>query len=128
MPVLTLIRRPHLAAQGVHHELQPVTDAQHGQPQLEQARIRRRRVFVIDRPRRAGEHNAHRRVALDLVKRGRAGQHHRKDILFADAARDELRILRAEVEDDDGLVKAWIGFPRMSFSNRMLCVKRMCIP
>ena len=43
------------------------------------------------------------RVALDFIELGRAGQHDGKNILFADAARDELRILRAKVEDDDGL-------------------------
>ena len=110
MPILALIRRPDLAAQRVHHELQPVTDAKHGQPQLEHARIRRRRIFVVDRPRRAREHNPSRSAALHLIKRSRAGEHHRKNILFADAARDELRILRAKVEDYDGLIKSGLGF------------------
>ena len=55
------------------------------------------------------------RVALDFVERSGAGQHDGENVLFADAARDELRILRAKVEDDDrlvkdGLVKDGLGF------------------
>jgi hypothetical protein len=41
---------------------------------------------------------------------GVAGKHDREDFLFADAARDELRILRAKVEDDDCLIQRGLGF------------------
>ena len=71
--ILPLIRRAHLAAQRVHHELQSVTDPQHRQPQFEDSRIRRRRIFVIHGPRRAREHNADGRIAAHLVQRGSAG-------------------------------------------------------
>src|ERR1035441_1390500 len=43
------------------------------------------------------------RVAVDFVERSGAGQDDGEDVLFADTARDELRILRAKVEDDDRL-------------------------
>ena len=42
-------------------------------------------------------------VAANFFPCGRAREHHREDILFTDAARDELRILRPEIEDYDGL-------------------------
>jgi hypothetical protein len=101
--VLALVGRPHLAAERVHHELQPVTNAEHRYAQIEDAPVRGRGIFVVDRPGCSREHNAYGRAVLDLVERGRAGQHDGKNILFADAARDELGILRAKVEDDDGL-------------------------
>ena len=105
MAVLALVRRTHFSAEGVHHELQSVADAEHGQAQLEDARVGGGRVFVVDRPRGSREHDADGRVAFDLVELGRAGEDDGKNILFTNAARDELRVLRAKVEDDDGLVK-----------------------
>ncbi len=41
--VFALLRRAHLAAQRVHHELQPIADTEHGQSQLEDARVGGRR-------------------------------------------------------------------------------------
>ena len=103
MTVLALVGGAHLAAQRVHHELESVADAKHGQAQLEHARIGGRRVGVIHRRGPAGKNDACRRVAANFFQRGGAGKHDGKDILFTDAARDELGILRAEIEDDDGL-------------------------
>ncbi len=59
-PYSRFVRRTHLAAERVHHELQSVADAKHRHAQLEHARIGGRRVFVIDRPRRARENDARR--------------------------------------------------------------------
>ena len=42
-------------------------------------------------------------MRLNFAQRRRAGQHHGEDILLADAARNQLRILRPEVQDDDCL-------------------------
>ena len=55
------------------------------------------------------------RVAANLVEGGVEGQNDGKDFVFADAARDELGVLRSEVEDDDclveqGLVRLRLGF------------------
>ena len=101
--VLALVGGAHLAAQLVHHELQAVADAQHRQSEMQDALVGRRRIGVIHGRRPARQHNARGRVALDFVERGGAGQDDGEDVLFADAARDELRILRAKVEDDDRL-------------------------
>ena len=101
--VLALVGGADFAAQLVHHELQAVADAQHRQSKMQDALVGRRRVGVIDGRRPARQHDARRRIALDLVERCGAGQHDGEDVLFADAARDELRILRAKVEDDDRL-------------------------
>ena len=112
MSVLTLLGRAHLTAERMHHKLQSVADAKHGQAKLEDASIGRRRVFVVDRPRRARQNNATRRITLDLVERGRAGQHDGENILFANAACDQLRVLRTKVENDDGFAELGLGFHR----------------
>ena len=101
--ILALVGGANFSAQGVHHELKPVTDAEHGYAQFEHAWVRGRRVGVIHRGRAAGKNDADRGIAANFFQAGGAGEHHRKDVLFADAARDELGILRAKVEDDDGL-------------------------
>ena len=101
--VFALFRRTHLAAERVHHELQSVADAKNGHAQLEDARVGGRRVFVVDRPWRARENDAGGRVGLDLGEFRRARQHDGKNILLADAARDQLRVLCAEIKNDDGL-------------------------
>ena len=58
MAVLALVGGANLATQGVHHELEPVTDAEHGQAQFEHAPVRGRRVGVIHRRGSAGKNDA----------------------------------------------------------------------
>ena len=101
--VLALVGGAHFAAQLVHHELQAVADAEHRQSEMQDAVVGRRRVGVIDRRWPARQYDARRMIALDLVQRSVARQDDGEDVEFADAARDELRILGAEVEDDDRL-------------------------
>ncbi len=101
--VLALVGRPHLSAQLVHHELQPIADAENRQAEVQHPLVCRRRVSVIYRRRPAREHNPAGVVALDFFQGCGARQDDGEDVLFADAARDELRILRAKVEDDDRL-------------------------
>ena len=102
--VFALVGRAHFSAERVHHELQPVADAEHGQRRgRRRAGSATRSVFVIDRRRAAGENDSNRRVASNFFERGVAGKDDGEDVLFADAARDQLRILRPEVEDNDRL-------------------------
>ncbi len=101
--VLALVGGAHFAAQLVHHELQAVADAQHRQSEVQDALVRWRRIGVVDGRRPAGQHDAGRMIAFDFVEGRVAGKDDGEDVLFADAARDELRILRAKVEDDDRL-------------------------
>ena len=91
------------AAERVDHELQPVADAEHGHAEFEDVLIGVGRAFVVDGERPPGENDAYGRVAANLGERGVEREDDREDLVFADAARDELRILRAKVEDDDGL-------------------------
>ena len=80
-----------------------VADSEHRNAQLEDSGISGRSIFVIDRRWTAGKNDADRRITSNLIKLAIAGKNDGEDILFADAARDELRILRAKVEDNDGL-------------------------
>src|SRR5205823_1554870 len=84
-------------------ELQTVADAEHRLVIVEDAVVNVWRIGVIDRTWAAAQDYAGRIVALDLVPGCIARQHDGEDVEFADATRDQLCVLRAEVEDDDGL-------------------------
>ncbi len=101
--VLALNGGSHFASERMHHVLQPVAYAEHGQAHAEHSRVGERRVFIVDRRRAPGQNDAHRQVAAEFFERHRAGKHDGEDMQFADPTRDELGILRAKVEDDDGL-------------------------
>ena len=110
--VLALGARANLAAEIVHDEVQAVADAKHGQAQLEHGGVGHGRVSVIYRRGTAGEDDAEWLVGLDFRKWGSTGKNDGKDVLFADAAGNQLRILRAEVKDNDCLgvhVLVWQG-------------------
>src|SRR5215472_15853897 len=103
MPILAFWSGPHLSAQLVRHEVKSVTDAQDWVPERKHSLIGRWRIGVIHRARTARQHDSRRPIALDLINRSGAGQDHREDALFADAACNKLGVLRTEVEDYDGL-------------------------
>ena len=111
----------HLAAQMMRDELQPVADAENGHAQIEHLRIGGRRVRVVHRAGAARQHDADRLVRLNFFKGGGAGQHSGKDVLFADAARDQLRVLRAKVQNDDRLGVHVTCYPELF---RSLCLRR----
>ena len=83
--------------------MQPIADAQHRHAQIEELGVGRRRVRIIDRRRAAGEDEAERLERLDFGEGRGAGQHDGEDVLFANPPRNQLRILRTEIEDDDCL-------------------------
>ncbi len=115
MTVLALRRRAHLAAQVMHDEVQPVANAERRHAHRQHARVGIRRVGIVHRRRPARKNQADRLVGFDFAQRRSAGQHHGKNILLADAARNQLRILRSEIEDDDGLgvhAPVWQGAGR----------------
>ena len=103
MAVLALDAGAHLAAQVMDDEVQPVANAQHRHSQRKQLWVGCRRVRIVHRRRPAGEDKPQRLQRLDLSDGRGAGQHHGEDILLANAPRDQLRVLRTEIEDDDSL-------------------------
>ena len=103
MAVLALGAGTDFASELVRDEVQAVADAEHRQAECEHAIIGWRSVMIVNGRGSPAQNNAGRPVALDFTQRGGAGQDDRKYFKFADAARNELRVLRAEVENDDGL-------------------------
>src|SRR5256885_17245498 len=101
MPVLAMFSGFDLATKCVRHELQAVANSEHGKSQLKYAWIGTGRVFVIDGRRPSGKNDPHRRIFLDVFNFRIAGENGGKDVLFADAACDQLRILRPKVEDNN---------------------------
>jgi hypothetical protein len=93
--------RFHAAAEVMHDELQSIADAEQRNAQREQRRIGGGRVGVVDRTGTSGKDETQRGQRANLVQRRGAGEHHRKDVELADAASDELGVLRAEVQNDD---------------------------
>jgi hypothetical protein len=89
------------AAERQHHRLHAVTDAEDRDAQIEQLGREGRRARLVDRGRAAGEDERLRVAAADLLRGGRGGQHLGEDAALADAPSDQLRVLAAEVEDQD---------------------------
>ena len=86
-------------------ELHAVADAKDGQLGLEDVGRRQGRVGVVDAGRPAREYEA-ARVELRHLAQGRVvRQELAVDAALADAPRDQEAVLRAEVEDDDGLAR-----------------------
>ena len=89
-------------AEHVAHVLHPVADPEHGNVQLEDARVAGRRVLLVDARRTAGEDDPLRPLeplGVDRVRHDLAVA-----VVLAHPPRDQLRVLRAEVEDIDGFV------------------------
>jgi len=103
MPILAFRSGAHFAAEGIDHELQSIADTEHGEAKLEDTFVGVRSVLVIDRRWTARQNNPDGMVAANLFERGIEGENDREDFLFADAARNQLRILRAKVKDNDRL-------------------------
>src|SRR5206468_1275100 len=98
-PELALGRAHDLAAQELGPELEPVADPEHGDPEAEDLAIDRGRVALVDGRGAARQDHAPR--APHLRGAGRERDDLRVDAVLAHAPRDELRVLRAEVEDED---------------------------
>ena len=81
--------------------LESITNSQDGKAEGQDCGIGWRRIGVVDGAGASGEDEADGAVGEDFVDGGGARKHHREDVLFTDAAGDELGVLRAEVEDDN---------------------------
>ena len=91
-----------LAAQRAGHQLLAVADAEDGDAELEDGRVHGRGALGVDRGRAAGEDDPGRLAGADLVGADGAGHDLAVDVGLADAAGDQLGVLRPEVHDEDG--------------------------
>ena len=101
MAVLAVGRAIDGAAEQLGHQLQAVADAEDGDFQVEDLGVDERRAGLLDAERTAGEDDPFRAEGADLLERHRAGVNFAVDVQLADAPRDQLRVLRSEVEDED---------------------------
>jgi hypothetical protein len=105
--VLVLVALVDPAAEGAGHELHAVADAQDGDAQPEDPGVDVRGVRLVARRRPAAEdHPAHAPLA-ELSGGDRVRHDLGVRVMLANAARDELRVLRAKIEDGDDIVGAY---------------------
>ena len=86
------------AAQRLRHGLEAVTDAEDRHIEVEQRRVELRRTLRVDTGRSAGQHHRLRFARFDLLDCGGVRNHLGVDPRLAHPSRDQLRILRTEVD------------------------------
>ncbi len=92
----------HGAAEGLRHRLEAVADAEHRDAEVEHRGVQLRRALGVHTGRAAGQHDGLWVFGLDLLDGGGVGYDLRVHPRLADAARDQLRVLRAEVDHQHG--------------------------
>ena len=100
-PELGDARAVDTAAELERHELRAVTDAERRHAELEQRRIDAGRVVGVDGRRAAAEHERVRVPGAHRLGRDRVADELGVDAALAHAPRDQLRVLAAEVENED---------------------------
>ena len=98
---LAALRALDPTAEGLDHDLHPVTDAEHRDVELEQLGAQRRGPGLVDRGRAAGEDEGPGIAQLDPLDVGVVREQLGEDPALTEPARDQLRVLAAEVEHED---------------------------
>src|SRR5699024_4607592 len=104
LAVLPLGRLADMAAQHVHHQLAAVADAQDRHAPGVDFRVDGGGIGQVGAVGAAGEDDALGVPGLDLCQVGFVGINLAIDVAFPDTAGDELVILAAEIENDDGFL------------------------
>src|SRR5580693_1884014 len=86
--------------------LHAVAYAQHRHAQLQHLGIARWRVFIVDGTRTAGQNDANGFERADFVDFRGTWQNRGEHLLLADASRDQLRVLPAEIQYHNSLSRA----------------------
>ncbi|KAI3482194.1 hypothetical protein L1887_55164 [Cichorium endivia] len=101
--VLALVVRVHLAAVVPGDLLEAVADAEHGHAGGEDVRVDARRHLVVHRVGRAGEDDA-LGLPVEVLDLLRAGEHLAVHVELTASSRDQMRVLRSKVEDEDRVI------------------------
>ena len=101
---LAMRRGRHFAAKRVGHQLHAVADAEHGHAGVEYRRLAARRRGLRHAAWPARQHDADGPSRANLRDRRVEGQDFGVDGQLPQPARNQLRELRSEIEDDDGLM------------------------
>ncbi len=102
---LPLRRALDRSAERVGHQHHAVADPERGHAEREDGRVRSRRAGLEHAHRPARQDDARGPAPRDLGRGGRRRQNLRIHGEFTQAARDELGVLRTEIEDDDCLMR-----------------------
>ena len=92
------------AAELLRHQLHAVADAEHRDAELVDRRIDLRRAVGVDRRRAAAEDQRGRVPRAQRRRRRPVADELRVDPGLAHTTRDQLRVLAAEIDDEDGPV------------------------
>ena len=103
VPVLAGARATDGATKGVSHGLEAVADAQHGHAGLEDRGIDGGRTLLVHGGRAAGQDDGGGLLGEHVRHAHGVGDDLGVDVGLTHAARDQLGILRAEVDDEDGM-------------------------
>ena len=98
------------AAEGLAGELHPVADTEDGDTQVEQSFVALRGTFFVNAVGAAREDDAFGGQFGDAFGGDVMANDLAIHILFANAAGDQLRVLRSKIEDQDALVGQPSGF------------------
>src|SRR5687767_6577052 len=104
MTELAVPRPPHLASQHVGHQLHAVADPEHRRAEFEDARRALGRAFLRHALRAARQDDAGRIFLAQRLDRRVEWQDFGVHGELAQTTSDELRVLRAEIQDEDGLM------------------------
>src|SRR6266513_504664 len=99
--VLPPLAEFHLAAEMMRHQLHPVANPQHRNSQGKNLWVRMRGTLVVNTRRSARGDDSFWRQFRDFLRRNVELDDLRVDLAFADAPRDDLGVLRTEIEDQD---------------------------
>src|SRR5258708_5406238 len=97
-----------LAAEEIAHKLHAIANAEDGDAEFKDIRVRMRRGLCVNTLRAAGEDDADHAFRAELRGRRAEMVDLRVDLALADAARDDLGELGTEIEDGDGLCHAGV--------------------
>ena len=102
LPVLGDIVRLDLATEIARHQLHPVADAERGDAEREDAGVDVRGALDVHGRRAAGEDQRQRIPPPHLVRGDAVADELGIDARLTDAPGDQLGVLAAEVDDEDG--------------------------
>ena len=115
MTVFALRSGTDFAAEVMNDEVQAVADAKSGKIKVEKRGIGFGRISIVNGRGTARENDAEGLIGRYFGDGRRAGQDDGEDVQFADTAGNELGVLRAEIQDNDGLgvhLSVWQGLRR----------------
>src|SRR4051812_30590063 len=85
----------------MRHQLHSVTNAQDRNPKRKNLRVEMRRAFIVNAGRAAGENDPFRLEGGHFVRGDIELNDFRVNLRLSNSARDNLRVLRTEIENED---------------------------